>query len=80
MESRTVKFNIKNFIEDYVYAHNSKDIEEEENLIKGYKEVLSNSSEPVATAMQSFIFNNKIAKDYPVLQALASMCLPIFKN
>ncbi len=80
MESRSVKFNIKNFIEDYVFAHNSKDVEEEEKLIKGYKEVLLSSSEPVAIAMQSFISNNKIAKDYPVLQALSIIPLPIFKN
>lgn len=78
METRLVKFNIKKFIEDYVLCHESKDQYGEEDLLKHFDQFFWSSEYHVRASIQAYIFNNPIARQYPVLQELATKCIAIF--
>ena len=75
MEIRTVKYNLKSFIEEYIILHESKDKEGEEKLLEDFNNEFIKSSDVVKQGMQMFLFNSKIAKEYKVLQGLATMCI-----
>ena len=75
MEIRTVKYNLKSFIEEYIILHESKDKEGEEKLLEDFNNEFIKSSDVVKQGMQMFLFNSKIAKEYEVLQGLATMCI-----
>ena len=73
MESRIVKFNIKQFIEDYIYLYELGDKEAEIELINKYKKVFNISSEPIRVGMQKFLANSELIKDYETLRILAGV-------
>lgn len=78
METRIVKFNLKEFIGDYIFLHELKDLEGEKDLIKKFDDNFYSSSHPVKVGIQTFLFNSGLAKDYPVLQGLATRCIAVF--
>lgn len=72
METRVVKFSVKDFIEEYVFLHESKDKEGKSKLLEEFREKFWSSSFNVRQGIQVYLFNNKVAKQYPELQALAT--------
>ena len=74
METRSIKFNIKQFIEEYVYCIESKDEDGELELLERFNKVFYSSTPPVQGGIQTFLFNNRIAKEYPKIQELATRC------
>lgn len=78
METRTVKFNIKSFIEEYIFLHESHDKEGEKKLLEKFNTNFYNSNFKVKAGIQAFIFNSKLAKEYPVLQGLSTRCVAFF--
>jgi len=74
METRSIKFNVKSFIEDYIFCIESKDSDGEEELLARFNKVFYSSSAPVQKGIQMFLFNNRVAKEYPKIQELATRC------
>ena len=74
METRSIKFNVKSFIEDYIFCIESKDSDGEGELLERFNKVFHSSSTPVQRGIHMFLFNNKIAKDYPKIQEIAEHC------
>lgn len=76
METRVVMFNIKQFIEDYIFCVESKDIEGKNLLLNKFKEVFAGSKDEIKVGIQKYIANSNVAKDYKELQSLATFyCL-----
>lgn len=74
MEIRTVKFNLKQFIEDYRFYHESRDRDSEEELLHNFETIYSESSFKIRSGMRTFLYNSDVARQYPVLQQIASRC------
>jgi len=78
METRLVKFNIKNFVEDFILARESGDLDSEQELVNGFVEFFSCSGVGVQDGLRSYIFNNALASQYPDLQDLTIEINSIF--
>lgn len=78
MESRSIKFNIKNFIEDYAYSKESGDTESEEELLSKFDKFFMSSEYKLRVAIQRFLQKDPIAVQYPVLQQLATKNATLF--
>ena len=78
--TRTIKFNIKHFIEEYIYCVESKDEDGEVELTEQFKRVFLNSSPQIQQGIQSYLMNNKNAKEYVQLQKIASNCTLFFTS
>lgn len=74
METRVVKFNIKTFIEDYVFYYESKNQEKVQEILSDFEIRYSRYDYKVRTSIQTFLFNNPISKQYADLQAIATRC------
>lgn len=74
METRTVKYNLKNFIESYVFLEESDDKIGKEELISEFNNYFYSCTDEVKNGIESFILSNKIARQYAGLQALANRC------
>jgi hypothetical protein len=72
MEVRVVKFNIKQFIEDYIFCVECKDKCGEKDALERFNKVFSSSSHAVQDSMQMYLFNSAVARDYPKLVELAT--------
>jgi hypothetical protein len=71
METKVVKFNIKDFIAQYVFLHESKDKEGEKVLLEGFNKFLSTNQKPIISAIQAYLIKTKITQQYPVLKELS---------
>lgn len=80
MEIREVKFNLKVFIEEYVFANESGDNDYIEDLERVFEEEYSISSLPIQEGIERFINKSEIAKDYSGLSKLISRCIANFKK
>tara|TARA_R110000796_G_scaffold59371_5_gene136855 strand:- start:167 stop:400 length:234 start_codon:yes stop_codon:yes gene_type:complete len=74
MMTRTIKFNVKHFIEEYIYSIESKDYDAEIELLEKFNRVFYNSPPQVKKEIQAFLFNNSNAKEYKKIQDLATRC------
>jgi len=72
MEIRVVRFNIKQFIEDYVFCVETKDFVGKKELLSRYNNIFLSSNSLVKVAMQTYLLNSSVAKDYAELQGLAT--------
>lgn len=70
MESRTVKFNIKQFLEDYMYCIESKDCDEQEELINKFKRVYNSSNPTVKQGIKNYVNKSGYVRDYPEISLL----------
>ena len=75
METRTVKFNLKDFIEEYVFLKESKDKEKLRELVGDFNEYLFSCSDDIKRSIGKFLSNNKIAMQYAELQGYAATCM-----
>lgn len=80
MEVREVKFNLKNFIEDFVFAIESKDSLSRECLEDSFESEYKKSSLVIQEGIEKFIFRSKIASEYPSLQDFVLSCSRNFKK
>lgn len=71
MERRTIKFNIKNFLEDYMYCIESKDLECNEELLEVITRNYTNNPDPtVKQGIRNYIKKSDIGNRYPELLKL----------
>jgi hypothetical protein len=70
METRLVKFNIKNFVEDFILARESGDLDSEQELVDGFVGFFSCSCLEVQYGLRAYLHNNALAAQYPDLQDL----------
>ena len=68
MEVRVVRFNIKQFIEDYIFCIESEDIECKEQLEIKFDRVFFESNSTVKVGIITYLINSAIAKEYPEIQ------------
>lgn len=71
MEVRIVNFNIKQFIEDYIFCVESRDKEGKKNLLERFDEVFKGSCRDVQVGIKSYLSKSEVAKDYKELQRLS---------
>lgn len=72
METRTVKFNLRQFIEDYVFYFESRDQDSKNFLLDNFEDCYETFTLPVRQGIKLFLFNNVISKQYPELQSIAT--------
>lgn len=72
METRLIKFNIRQFVEDYIFARESGDKESEQDLLNNFDNFFYSSSPQVRKGVQSYLLNSPISMQYPDLQDIAS--------
>lgn len=70
MESRTIKFNIKQFLEDYMYCIESKDCDEQDELVSKFKRVYNSSNPQVKQGIKNYIDKSGYIKNYPEISLL----------
>jgi hypothetical protein len=71
MERRTIKFNIKNFLEDYMYCIESEDSECKEELLEVITRNYTNNTNPtVKQGIRNYIEKSEISRRYPELLRL----------
>lgn len=75
MVTKTIKFNIKQFIEDYIFCVESKDGQGEKELLKKFDKVFYSSSVAVKASMQMYLFNSRVAREYPKLHEIITRCI-----
>lgn len=80
MEVRVVKFNLKVFIEDFIFAKESKDKVARESLEEVFRKEYENSSQIVREGMEKFITTSKIASESKDLQKLIKSCVRNFRK
>ena len=80
MEIREVKFNLKVFIEEYVFAKEASDNEVMESLELIFEKEYKSSSLPIQEGIERFITKSKIAKEYSGLNQLVASCVENFKK
>lgn len=68
METRTVKFNIKEFIQDFSYAEDSKDYDEALELLSKFDAFYYSSSGSLKEATINYLIKSRVAMQYPVIQ------------
>jgi len=78
METRIVKFNIRQFVEDYIFARESGDNDAERELLDNFDNFFYSSSYQVKSGIQTYLFNNPIARQYTGLQDIATRCITNF--
>jgi len=78
METRLVKFSIRQFVEDYIFARELGDNDAEQNLLNTFDSFFYSSSFKVKQGIQTYLFNNDIARQYPDLQDIATRCITNF--
>lgn len=64
---RTIKINLKDFIESLLFAHSSDDNDEVQILEIKFETVFSNSSDKVKNQILFFIDNYKVVRDNKIL-------------
>ena len=74
METRTVKFNLKSFIEQYSYLYECCDKKSRVILLEDFDKYYSSCTYDIRKGIQSFLLNNSIAKQYSDLQDIATRC------
>ena len=70
--TRTIKFNIKQFIEEYIFAIECKDDELEEGLLHDFNLMFSRSNRSVQEGVYKYLQNSKLANEYNKLVELQS--------
>ena len=75
METRTVKFNAKDFIEDFIFYKESREEEKLFNLIVTFDSFLKSCPDNVKRGLGQFLSNNKVAMQYVELQGFALTCM-----
>lgn len=75
METRTVKFNLKDFIGEFVFLKESKDKEKLSELMSDFDEYLKSCPDNVKSGIGKFLSNDKISKQYTELQGFALTCM-----
>tara|TARA_R110000851_G_scaffold138375_1_gene275002 strand:+ start:1228 stop:1458 length:231 start_codon:yes stop_codon:yes gene_type:complete len=75
METRTVKFNLKTFIGDFVFLKESKDEENLRELMGSFDTFLKSCKDNVKQGVGKYLSNDKIAKQYIELQGFALTCM-----
>jgi hypothetical protein len=71
METKVVKFNIRNFIDQYVFLHESKDKEGEKILLESFNKFIVSNQKPIIVGIQGYLIKTKITEQYPVLKELS---------
>jgi hypothetical protein len=71
METKVVKFNVRDFIDQYVFLHESKDKEGERVLLEGFNKFLLSNQKPIIVGIQGYLIKTKITQQYPVLKELS---------
>jgi hypothetical protein len=64
MENRMVKFNIKQFIEDYIFCIESSDEDGEKELLRKFNKFFIGSEPKIQRGVKSYMVKSKIANDY----------------
>lgn len=67
METRSIKFNVKQFLEDYMYSIETEDEDDERELTEELREFMSRSSEEVKQGIKCYITKFSIMTKYPYL-------------
>jgi uncharacterized membrane protein (DUF106 family) len=75
METRKIKFNLKEFSENYVYAHSSGDEEDIEELEKEFEGFYKRSSDTLKVNIKSFFNNSNFVKENKILLKFISKIL-----
>ena len=75
METRTVKFSLKDFIGEFVFFKESKDKEKLSELMDEFDTYLKSCPDNVKSGVGRYLLKNKIANQYVELQVFASTCM-----
>tara|TARA_R110000796_G_scaffold14289_2_gene46606 strand:+ start:1720 stop:1947 length:228 start_codon:yes stop_codon:yes gene_type:complete len=71
METKVIKFNLRDFIDQYIFLHESKDKEGERILLENFNKLLDSSSGSIVLGIQGYLTKTKITEQYPVLKELS---------
>ena len=71
---RTVKYDLKCFIEDYILFYESKDYESVGYVMADFLHFYNNSNDKIRDGIDKYLTSNKIAKQYPDIQAVINKC------
>jgi hypothetical protein len=72
METRTVKFNLRHFVEDYIVAVAAEDSLEQESLEKGFMENYNSSSAKIKQGIENYIRKVSNEMQSPELQGFVN--------
>ena len=75
--TRRIKFNIKQFIEDYIFCVESGDEEGEKELLETFDRVFYSSDYGLQKSIQMYMFNSKVAREYMKLYELSTRAIYI---
>jgi hypothetical protein len=74
MITRTVKYNLRSFIEDYILFYEEKDMESVGYIMADFLHFYNNSDDKIKDGIDRYLTSNKIAKQYPDIQAVIHKC------
>lgn len=73
-----VRFNLKIFVEEFKIARESGDLDAEADLLESFNKFFNSTNSTVRTSVQTYLFNNQIARQYTDLQDIATRCITNF--
>jgi len=74
MITRIVKYNLRSFLEDYILFYESKDFESVGYIMADFLHFYNKSDDNIRGAIDSYLTSNKVAKQYPDIQAVVNKC------
>lgn len=68
------RFNLKAFIEDFIIAKESNDLDSEQDLLNSFNKFFDQASEDVRRGIRNYLFKSPIVKQYSDLQDIITKC------